>query len=116
MRAIFDKTNPKFEFYDAAVAGGSGDQARALLSSKLQANQPPDTFQGHAGAELQGYIKGGKLESVSFLFDELQLKEVMPQQLIDQITVDGKSIDAKPGQSGAGSRRRYPPGATTPDS
>ncbi|MGW5262969.1 ABC transporter substrate-binding protein [Microbispora sp. NPDC004025] len=90
MRDIFAKQNPNFEFFDAAVAGGSGDQARALLSSKLQANQPPDTFQGHAGAELQGYIKSGKLESVNFLYDELKLKEVFPQQLIDQISVQGQ--------------------------
>lgn len=90
MRKIFETNNKNFTFFDAAVAGGSGDQARALLSSKLQANQPPDTFQGHAGAELQGYIKSGKLESLNFLFDELKLKDVMPQQLIDQISVQGQ--------------------------
>jgi glucose/mannose transport system substrate-binding protein len=90
MRGIFERENPAFTFYDAAVAGGSGDQARALLSSKLQANQPPDTFQGHAGAELQGYIKAGKLESLNSLYDELKLKDVFPQQLIDQISVQGQ--------------------------
>ncbi|MEZ0074855.1 ABC transporter substrate-binding protein [Planotetraspora sp. GP83] len=90
MRGIFEKQNPNFTFFDAAVAGGSGDQARALLSSKLQANQPPDTFQSHAGAEQQGYIKAGKLESLNFLYDELKLKDVLPQQLIDQISVQGQ--------------------------
>ncbi|WP_067169593.1 ABC transporter substrate-binding protein [Microtetraspora niveoalba] len=90
MREIFEKGNPGFTFYDAAVAGGSGDQARALLASKLQANQPPDTFQGHAGAELQGYIKAGKLEPLNSLYDELKLKDVLPQELIDQISVQGQ--------------------------
>ncbi|GAA0382888.1 sugar ABC transporter substrate-binding protein [Acrocarpospora corrugata] len=90
MRAIFERDNPGQKFVDAAVAGGSGDQARALLASKLQANQPPDTFQGHAGAELQGYIKAGKLEPLNFLYDELKLAEVFPEQLIEQITVQGK--------------------------
>ncbi|MFF4775197.1 extracellular solute-binding protein [Microtetraspora fusca] len=90
MREIFEKDNSGFTFYDAAVAGGSGDQARALLASKLQANQPPDTFQGHAGAELQGYIKAGKLEPLNFLYDELKLKDVLPQELIDQISVQGQ--------------------------
>ncbi|WP_405141050.1 extracellular solute-binding protein [Sphaerisporangium sp. NBC_01403] len=89
MREIFEKQNPNLTFFDAAVAGGSGDKARALLSSKLQANQPPDTFQGHAGAELQGYIKGGKLEPLNSLYDELKLKDVFPQQLVDQITYEG---------------------------
>jgi glucose/mannose transport system substrate-binding protein len=89
MREIFEKQNPDLTFFDAAVAGGSGDKARALLSSKLQANQPPDTFQGHAGAELQGYIKGGKLEPLNSLYGELKLKDVFPQQLVDQITYEG---------------------------
>lgn len=89
MREIFERQNPDFTFFDAAVAGGSGDQARALLSSKLQANQPPDTFQGHAGAELQGYIKAGKLEPLNSLYDELKLRDVFPEQLVEQITVDG---------------------------
>src|SRR5688500_10615960 len=57
MREIFEQQNPNLTFFDAAVAGGSGDKAKALLASKLQADTPPDTFQGHAGAELQGYIK-----------------------------------------------------------
>ncbi|MEU6738225.1 ABC transporter substrate-binding protein [Streptosporangium sandarakinum] len=89
MREIFQKNNAGLEFFDAAVAGGSGDKARALLATKLQAGDPPDTFQGHAGAELQGYIKAGQLEPVNFLYDELKLKEVFPQQLIDQISVRG---------------------------
>jgi len=89
MREIFEKQNPNLTFYDAAVAGGSGDKARALLASKLQADTPPDTFQGHAGAELQGYIKAGDLEPVNFLYDELKLRDVYPEQLIEQITVDG---------------------------
>ncbi len=89
MRQIFERRNPNFTFYDAAVAGGSGDQARALLASKLELNQPPDTFQGHAGAELQGYIKAGKLEPLNFLYDELKLRDVFPEQLVEQITVDG---------------------------
>ncbi|MFI7703512.1 ABC transporter substrate-binding protein [Nonomuraea sp. NPDC049480] len=90
MRKIFEQQNPNYSFFDAAVAGGSGDKAKALLQSKLQASQPPDTFQGHAGAELQGYIKAGNLEDLTFLYDELKLKDVFPAQLVEQISVDGK--------------------------
>ncbi|WP_061300579.1 ABC transporter substrate-binding protein [Herbidospora cretacea] len=89
MRSLFEKQNPGFTFVDAAVEGGSGDQARALLASKLQANQPPDTFQGHAGAELQGYITAGKLEPLNFLYDELKLRDAFPPQLVEQISVHG---------------------------
>ncbi|GLX97636.1 extracellular solute-binding protein [Herbidospora sp. NBRC 101105] len=90
MRTLFEKQNPGFTFVDAAVEGGSGDQARALLASKLQANQPPDTFQGHAGAELQGYITAGKLEPLNFLYDELKLRDAFPPQLVEQISVHGE--------------------------
>ncbi|GAA4075073.1 ABC transporter substrate-binding protein [Nonomuraea soli] len=90
MREIFEKQNTQFTFFDAAVAGGSGDKAKALLKTKLDGNQPPDTFQGHAGAELQGYIKDGKLEPLNSLYDELKLKDVFPAQLIEQISVDGQ--------------------------
>ncbi|MEV0378623.1 extracellular solute-binding protein [Nonomuraea sp. NPDC050643] len=90
MREIFEKQNPNYTFFDAAVAGGSGDKAKALLQSKLQASTPPDTFQGHAGAELQGYIKAGNLEDLTSLYDELKLKDVFPAQLVDQISVEGK--------------------------
>ncbi|MEU7740115.1 extracellular solute-binding protein [Nonomuraea sp. NPDC049158] len=90
MREIFEKENPNYTFFDAAVAGGSGDKAKALLQSKLQADTPPDTFQGHAGAELQGYIKAGDLEDLNSLYDELKLKDVFPAELIKQISVEGK--------------------------
>ncbi|MFI6598080.1 ABC transporter substrate-binding protein [Nonomuraea sp. NPDC050536] len=90
MRKIFETNNPQYTFFDAAVAGGSGDKAKALLQSKLQAKTPPDTFQGHAGAELQGYIKNGDLEDLNFLYDELKLRDVFPSQLVDQISVEGK--------------------------
>ncbi|WP_256257322.1 ABC transporter substrate-binding protein [Nonomuraea pusilla] len=90
MKKIFEERNPNYTFFDAAVAGGSGDKAKALLQSKLQADTPPDTFQGHAGAELQGYIKAGDLEDLTFLYDELKLKDVFPAQLVDQISVQGK--------------------------
>ncbi|MGV9309193.1 MULTISPECIES: extracellular solute-binding protein [unclassified Nonomuraea] len=90
MKEIFEKQNAGFSFFDAAVAGGSGDKAKALLQSKLQADTPPDTFQGHAGAELQGYIKAGDLEDLTFLYDELKLKDVFPAQLVEQISYQGK--------------------------
>ncbi|MFI6793388.1 ABC transporter substrate-binding protein [Nonomuraea sp. NPDC050383] len=90
MRQIFEQKNPSYTFFDAAVAGGSGDKAKALLQSKLQADTPPDTFQGHAGAELQGYIKAGDLEDLNSLYDELKLRDVFPSQLVDQISVQGK--------------------------
>jgi ABC-type glycerol-3-phosphate transport system substrate-binding protein len=89
MVADFKKKNPNIQFINAAVAGGSGTNAKAVLASRLQANQPPDSFQGHAGAELLDYIKAGQLEPLDSLYDQLKLRDVFPQQLIDQITFEG---------------------------
>src|SRR5262245_29446512 len=39
---------PQVKIVNAAVAGGAGSQAKAVLTTRMQANQPPDSFQVHA--------------------------------------------------------------------
>jgi len=89
MVEVFNEQHPDVEFVNGAVAGGAGSAAKDLLQSRLQANDPPDTFQGHAGEELKDYIEAGQLEDVSDLYDEFGLNDVFPQDLIDLVTVDG---------------------------
>lgn len=86
---VFNQEYPDLEFVNAAVAGGAGTNARAVLATRLEANDPPDSFQGHAGAELLDYIKAGQLEDLSFLYDEEGWRDVMPATLLPLITVDG---------------------------
>jgi glucose/mannose transport system substrate-binding protein len=88
MIADFKVKNPNIEFVNAAVAGGSGTNAKAVLASRLQAQQPPDSFQGHAGAELLDYIKAGQLESLNSFYDEQKLRDVFPPQLVEQISFE----------------------------
>jgi len=90
LEKLFKQQNSGVEFINAAVAGGGGDQARALLSNRLQANDPPDSFQGHAGQELLDYIKAGKLEDITYLYDKQGWKDTFPKSLVDQVTVEGK--------------------------
>ncbi|MCX6449774.1 MAG: hypothetical protein NTV41_04590, partial [Actinobacteria bacterium] len=54
---VYTAQNPNTEFINAAVAGGAGVNAKAVLTSRLEANDPPDSFQAHAGMELDGYVK-----------------------------------------------------------
>ena len=61
---VFEVQNPDVEFVNGAVAGGAGSAAKDLLQSRLQANDPPDTFQAHAGAELTDYINAAQVEDV----------------------------------------------------
>src|SRR5690349_7275685 len=44
MKADFEKKNPGTKFVNAAIAGGSGTQAQAVLASRLQNRKPPDSF------------------------------------------------------------------------
>ena len=88
--ALWKKQNPNVKFVNSAVAGGAGTNAMAVLRQRLSANDPPDSFQGHAGSELQDYIKAGDLEPLNFLYRQAGFRKVMPQQLINQITYQGK--------------------------
>ena len=88
--AIWKKQNPNIKFVNSAVAGGAGTNAQAVLAQRLAANDPPDSFQGHAGSELQDYIKAGDLEPINFLYKQAGFGKVMPKQLINQITYRGK--------------------------
>lgn len=90
MIEVFQEQYPDIEFVNAAVAGGAGTNARAVLATRLQAGDPPDSWQGHAGQELIGtYVAADQLEPVNFLFEENGWLEVMPDTLIPLISQDG---------------------------
>lgn len=90
MIGVFAEKYPDIEFVNAAVAGGAGTNARAVLATRLQANDAPDSWQGHAGQELIGtYVAADQLEPVNFLFEENGWLEVMPETLIPLISQDG---------------------------
>ncbi len=67
-----------------------------LLQSRLQAQDPPDTFQAHAGAELQDYIDAAQIEDVSSLYDEFGLTDVFPADLVDRLKSDDGAIYSIP--------------------
>lgn len=85
----YEEENEGVEFVNAAVAGGSGTNAQAVLEGRLQSQDPPDSFQGHAGAELQDYIEAGYLQPLDEFFDEQGLGAAYPDQLVEQISYEG---------------------------
>jgi glucose/mannose transport system substrate-binding protein len=87
---IWNKQHPNTRFKNETVAGGAGTNAKAVLAQRLAAKKPPDSFQGHAGAELQDYIKAGQLEPIDAVYKRYGLGKVFPQQLIQQIRYKGK--------------------------
>ncbi len=90
MIAGFKSRNSDIEFINAAVSGGAGSNAKAILAGRLQAGDPPDSYQRHAGLELQDDIKAGKVEDVSYLYDREKWRDVFPEGLIEYLTIDGK--------------------------
>ncbi|HTE50441.1 MAG TPA: ABC transporter substrate-binding protein [Kofleriaceae bacterium] len=90
MIADFKSKNPGVEFINAGVAGGAGTNAKAILANRLQADNPPDSYQRHAGLELADDIKAGKLEDLTALYDKQGWKDKLPKGLLEAITIDGK--------------------------
>ena len=90
MMVVFDAENAEIEFINAAVAGGAGTNARAVLASRLQAGDPPDSWQAHAGWEIIGtYVAADQIEPLNELFEEQGWLDVMPETLIPLISADG---------------------------
>jgi glucose/mannose transport system substrate-binding protein len=87
---IWNKDHSDCPFVNEAVAGGAGTNAKAVLAKRLQNNDPPDSFQGHAGKELLDYIKAGQIEPIDNIYQANGFKNVMPKSLIDQISYKGK--------------------------
>jgi ABC-type xylose transport system substrate-binding protein len=96
MIEVFGGEYPNVEFINAAVAGGAGTNARAVLATRLQSGDPPDSWQGHAGQELIGtYVAGGQIEPLNDLYEAEGWLDVMPETLIPLIS-DGGNIYSVP--------------------
>ena len=89
LTAEFKKQFPNDTFVNLAVAGGAGSNAKAKLAADLENNQPPGSFQGHAGAELTDYIAADQIEPVNDVMAALGGEEVFPKDLLDRLTVEG---------------------------
>jgi glucose/mannose transport system substrate-binding protein len=96
MVGVFEEQHPDIEFINGAVAGGAGSAAKDLLQTRLQAQDPPDTFQAHAGLELQDYIDAAQIEDVSALYDEFGLTDVFPPDLVDRLSTEDGAIYSIP--------------------
>src|SRR5688572_30170112 len=67
--ARFTELNPDVNIINSAVAGGSGVNARAVLTTRMLGGDPPDAFQVHAGQELNSlWVKAGRVEPLNDIF------------------------------------------------
>jgi glucose/mannose transport system substrate-binding protein len=89
LEKLFKEKYPNDTFVNLAVAGGAGTNAKAKLASDLKNNQPPGSFQGHAGAELLDYIDADQIVPVNDVITALGGDKVFPKNLLDRLTVEG---------------------------
>ncbi len=90
LAANFAKDCPGQTFVNAAIAGGTGSNSKQVLASRMQQNDPPSTFQLHAGAEGADYIKAGQVQDLTAAYGEWGLDKAFPAGLVDALKVDGK--------------------------
>ncbi len=91
MYGIYSGKYPDVEIINATVAGGAGSNAKAVLATRMQAGDPPDSFQVHAGHELiDSWVVAGKMEPVTFIFEENGWLDSYPPGVIDVLSYDGE--------------------------
>ncbi|OLB65401.1 MAG: hypothetical protein AUI10_06960 [Actinobacteria bacterium 13_2_20CM_2_72_6] len=86
----FEARNPGIHLVNAAVSGGAGSNAKAILASRLLANDPPDSYQRHAGLELADDVSSGKVSDLTALYAEQGWTKVLPRGLLDKLTIGGR--------------------------
>jgi glucose/mannose transport system substrate-binding protein len=86
-----------YEVVNSAVAGGAGTDAQAVLTSRMQAGQPPSTFQIHAGrALLDQWVAAEAMEPLNFLYDEEGWWDTFPDELLEMTTDEAGDIYSVP--------------------
>ena len=88
---LFKEDNPNVEIINAAVAGGAGTNAKAVLKTRMLGGNPPDSFQVHAGQELTTtYVVTGMMESLTEYVEEWGVKDKFPEGLWDIVSYEGE--------------------------
>ncbi len=89
---VYSERYPEVEIVNAAVAGGAGTNAKAVLQSRMQGGDPPDSFQVHGGAELlvTWVEPGSMMDPVSPIYEQEGWTDVYPDQLLEMLRHEGE--------------------------
>ncbi len=82
MFKIYEEKYPDVEIVNAAVAGGAGSNFKAVNKTRLIAGDPADTFQLHAGLEVEGYSPEQYLAPLDDLYASEGLEQAFPPDLL----------------------------------
>jgi len=89
MFSAYKKLYPNVEIVNATVAGGAGTNAKAVLATRLTGGDPPDSFQVHAGLEVQKYDPAKFLEPLDALYKSEGWEKVFPQGVLTLLRYQG---------------------------
>ncbi len=93
----FSELYPEVDVVNSAVAGGSGVNARAVLTTRMLGGDPPDTFQVHAGEELNAlWVAADLMEPLNDIYEANGWLEEFPQGLLDLITDEEGNVYVVP--------------------
>ncbi len=82
MFRIYEEKYPDVEIVNATIAGGAGTNFKAINKTRLIGGDPGDTFQLHAGLEVEGYSPEQYLEPVDDIYASEGLEEAFPPDLL----------------------------------
>jgi putative multiple sugar transport system substrate-binding protein len=89
MVKIFQQKYPNDQFVNAAVAGGAGTNAKAVLATRLSAGDPPDSWQAHAGEATFAYVDAKQILPLDEFFASSGFAQALPAALLPLISKDG---------------------------
>ncbi|MFW6120167.1 MAG: ABC transporter substrate-binding protein [Petrotogales bacterium] len=88
---VFHEHYPDVEIINATVAGGAGTNAKAVLKTRMLGGNPPDSFQVHAGAELNDtYVVTGLMEPITPFLEEWGIMDKFPKDILDICSYEGE--------------------------
>jgi glucose/mannose transport system substrate-binding protein len=88
---------PGAKVTNGAVSGGGGSNAQAVLQTRLQGNNAPDTWQTHPGEAIKQYTDGNMVADLSSVYTKDDLAASMPKALLDGVSKDGKPYGVSTG-------------------
>jgi glucose/mannose transport system substrate-binding protein len=89
MVEIFQTKYPNETFVNAAVTGGPGTNARIVLATHLQAGDPPDSWQAHAGEATFAYVDAKQIQPLDDFYKSTGFGAALPPSLLPWISKDG---------------------------
>ena len=87
----FNKENPDVELINATVAGSAGSNAKAVLATRMQGGNAPDSFQVHAGHELiDTWVVSNYMEPLTQMFKDNGWLDKFPKGVLDIVSYKGE--------------------------